>query len=183
MAPRSSLHVFLRTSRSPESLIPAVRAAVRDFDRDLPIGSLQPLTVLVSADIAQPRLLATLLGAFAAVALLLAALGIYGVIAYAVALRSHEIGVRMALGALRGDVVAMVVGHALRIAAIGTTLGVIAALAATRALAGLLHGVSATDPVTFLVVPAALLLVAAVAAAVPAWRAARLDPMVAFRNE
>ena len=183
LAPRVSLHVFLRTAAVPETLIPAVRAAVRDFDAELPIGSLQPLPALVAADIAQPRLLATLLGTFAGMAVLLAALGIYGVIAYAVTLRSHEIGVRMALGALRRDVVVMVVGQALRIAGLGTALGLLGALASTRVLTGLLHGVSATDPLTFAAVPLLLLAVAAIAAAVPARRAVRLDPMTAFRND
>jgi predicted permease len=183
LAPRSSVHAFLRTDASPAALIPAVRSAIAAYDPELPIGSLQPLAVLVSADLAQPRFLASLLGVFAAVAVLLASLGIYGVIAYAVTLRAHEIGVRMALGAVRRDVVAMVVGQALRIAGFGIAAGVTGALWATRALSGVLYGVSTTDPLTFVAVPLLLGTVAVVAAALPARRAARVDPMVAFRNE
>ncbi|HSJ13224.1 MAG TPA: ABC transporter permease [Longimicrobiales bacterium] len=183
IAPRTALHVFLRTASDPATLLPAVRAAVREYDAELPIGSLQPLTQMVSADVAQPRFLATLLGAFAAVAVLLAALGIYGVIAYAVTLRAHEIGIRMALGALRASVVRMVIGQALRLAGLGIAAGLLGALWASRALTGLLHGVSTTDPITFVLVPTVLVAVAALAAAVPAVRAARVDPMVAFRNE
>jgi putative ABC transport system permease protein len=124
-----------------------------------------------------------LLAIFAAAALVLAAIGIYGVLAYAVRQRSNEIGIRRALGARAGDVLRMVVGRAMALAAGGLLIGLLASLALTRLLAGFLYGVSATDPLTLAAVALLLVLVALLASAVPARRAARLDPMVALREE
>jgi len=130
-----------------------------------------------------PRFVATLIGAFAMVALLLAAIGIYGVLAYTVAQRTSEIGIRMALGAQRSSVLRLVVGNGLTLAVIGVAIGAAAALVATRALQRLVFGVSTTDPGVFAFVALALTAVAVTAAALPALRASRVDPIVALRSE
>ncbi len=137
----------------------------------------------VAESVARPRLTALLLGAFAGLALLLGAVGVYGVIAYTVGERTREIGLRMALGAGVGDVVRMVVRQGALLAAAGIGAGLLASLAATRALAGLLYGVTATDPLTFAVVPVLLAAVALLATWLPARRAARVDPMTALRGD
>src|SRR5690606_5415766 len=158
----------------------AVRAAMQRFDPDLPLAELTTLSHVVSASAAQPRMLTTLLGLFGAFALLLAALGMYGVIAYGVAQRTQEIGIRMALGAHQGRVMRMVVGQAVGLALAGVAIGLVAALVLTRVLQSVLFEVGTRDPVTFSVVPFVLLLVAAVAALLPAWRATRIDPAQAL---
>ena len=139
------------------------------------------LDALVSGSLAQRRFYMMLLGAFAALALVLAAIGLYGVISYSVAQRTQEIGVRVALGATHEQVLSMVMGQGLRFAAMGLAIGQLMAIMLNRALKGLLVGVSTTDPPTLLVTAAALLIVAALACYVPARRAARVDPMVALR--
>ena len=136
-----------------------------------------------AADLAPRRLSTSLLAAFGAAALLLAALGIYGLMAYTVAQRRHEIGIRVALGAERGDLLRLVVGQGMRLALLGIALGVAAAFALTRLLAGLLYGVSATDPLTFVLVATLLGIVALCACYLPARRATKVDPMVALRAE
>jgi putative ABC transport system permease protein len=133
--------------------------------------------------VAQPRLEATLLGAFAALAGLLAAVGIYGVISYSVSQATREIGIRIALGALRRDVMAMVLKQSLRLAALGLAIGILISLALTRVLRSLLFGVSATDPVVFGAIAALVAAVALLASLVPARQAARLDPMSALRTD
>ncbi len=175
-APRASQKIFVRTTATPATVIPAVREAMRRFDPGLPIVDLATMSQVVAASVAQPRMLTTLLGVFGGFALLLAALGMYGVIAYGVAQRTHEIGIRMALGARPGRVMRMVVGQALALAAAGVVLGLAAASILTRVLRSVLFEVSPTDPLTFAAVPAALLAVAAGAALLPALRAARVDP-------
>ncbi|MEP6496203.1 MAG: FtsX-like permease family protein, partial [bacterium] len=133
--------------------------------------------------VARPRLLTVLLGLFGVMGLILGALGIYGVLAYLVTQRTREIGVRVALGAQPRDVLGMVVGSGLRLAAVGVGVGFVGALLLTRFMQGVLYGVSANDPLTFGVVAAALLGVAALASWIPALRAARVDPLVALRSE
>ena len=129
------------------------------------------------------RTIAALVSSFGALAITLAAIGLYGVMAYTVSQRSQEIGLRMALGASRRDILAMIVGRGMALTAAGVTLGIAAALAATRAVGGLLYGVQPSDPVTYLTVPVMLAAVALVACYVPARRAARVDPLVTLRGE
>jgi putative ABC transport system permease protein len=138
---------------------------------------------LISTSVAQPRLNLSLLVAFAALALILSAVGVYGVMAYAVTQRTHEIGIRMALGALPADVLRQVIAEGGRLAACGVALGLVAALALTRLMASLLFGVKPTDPVTFTAVAATLVSVALAACYIPACRATRVDPIIALRYE
>jgi len=145
--------------------------------------NVRPLESYMTASVEARRFTMSLLATFAAVALLLAAIGLYGVIAYLVGLRSHEIGVRIALGAARADVLRLVLGSGLRLAGAGVALGVVGALAATRLLASQLYGVGPGDPATFAVIAAVLALVALAASYVPARRAARVDPIVALRSD
>lgn len=183
VGPRVATHVFIRPAGDATVLLDRLRAAVQQFDPEMPIGSLQPMSAVIGSDLALPRFYSLLLGLFAVTAVALAALGIYGIIAYGVSLRGHEIGVRLAMGAHRRDVVVMVVGQAMRITAIGLAIGLVAAYWGTSLMRGLLHGVSPRDPLAFAVVPLLLAAVALLAAALPALRAASTDPMVAFRTE
>ncbi len=181
--PQRSMNFVVRTERSPLSLAGEVRGAVREMDRGLPIASLQTMDQNMAGAITRPRFIAMLLTVFAALALVLAAIGTYGVMAYSVAERSHEIGIRMAMGAQAGRVLRMILAAGLSTAAIGVALGVAAALAVTRLMASLLFGVAATDIATFLVAPAVLLGVAAAASLLPARHATRLDPAAVLREE
>jgi putative ABC transport system permease protein len=180
---QNQMTMAVRTTGDPMRLAGAVREEIRAVDRDLPPFDVKPMTDVLSASLATQRFTMLLLGVFAAVALGLAAIGIYGVIGYSVTQRTHEIGVRRALGAETGDVLMMIVGEALQLAMVGIAVGLAASLALTRLIAGLLFGVSVTDPVTFVVVAAILAGVAFLAACVPARRAIRVDPMVALRYE
>jgi putative ABC transport system permease protein len=181
--PQRSMFLVVRTAGDPAGLATAARAAVRAVDPDMPVFKVMTMQRVIEDTLVGRRFTAMLLVIFAAVALVLAAVGLYGVIAYAVSQRTHEIGIRMALGARVEDVVRMVVRQGLRLAAIGLLVGAVAALATTRFLASLLFGVGAADPMTFVVIPAILALVALVASWVPARRAARVDPMTALRGE
>jgi putative ABC transport system permease protein len=181
--PRSSVLVSLRTDRDPVSLAASARAAMRDVDRDLVVNDMQPLEARVAQSIARPRLSVWLLTGFSCLALLLAAVGIYGVMAYTVAQRTREIGVRMALGADPGNVKRLVVKQGMRPALLGVVVGLLAALGASRLIASLLYGVSAIDPVTFVVVPLFLAGVALVATYLPARRATLVPPTVALQSE
>ena len=161
----------------------AIEQAVWSFDKDQPVLAVMPFSRLAADSITLRRASTLLLGAFAVVAVFLAALGLYGVMAHAVARRTHEIGIRMAVGARAADVLSMVVRDGLGLAAAGAGLGLVASLALTRVLGSLLYGVSATDPVSFGAVAAILLVVAAVASYIPGRRAARVDPVIALRYE
>jgi ABC-type antimicrobial peptide transport system permease subunit len=161
----------------------AVRAAVAQVDADVPISDMRALDTIVAASVARPRLLTTLLLAFAAIGLALGAVGVYGVVAYAASQRTREIAVRISLGAGGRSIAALVVGHGARYAAIGLAIGGAAALLATRLMAALVFGVSATDPATFVGLGALVAALVVVASLLPARRAARVDPMQVLRGE
>jgi len=173
----------IRSAGRPENITGAVRAQLRELDPDLPLTQVRPMTEVVARSVWQPRLYTALFGVFAAVALILATVGIYGVMSYAVTQRTREIGLRMALGAERKDVLKLVVGHGVVITAIGIGAGLAAAVGLTRLMSSLLFGVTTTDPITFAAVSVVLAGVALGACFVPAMRAARVDPMVALRYE
>jgi predicted permease len=182
--PRQTLRVAARAkSGDPLQLIPAIRAELVALDPDVPLSAPRSLTRVVTESVAERRFQMTLLSIFAVMALALAALGIYGVMAYSVTQRSREIGIRMALGAEPGRVRRMVVGSGLRLALAGVALGVLGALAGTRMLASLVYQVSTTDPATLAATAAALLASAVLASWVPARRATRVDPAVSLRAE
>jgi putative ABC transport system permease protein len=178
-----SLSLAVRTTVEPESLTGAVRGAVLSIDKNQPVYDVRTMEDVRSASVANMRMVVILFGVFAALALLLAAVGIYGVLSYAVAQRTHEIGIRLALGAQRTDVLRLVVGHGMRLVILGVVLGTAGAFAVTRLLESLLFGVSATDPATFAAVSAALSAVALLACYIPARRATRVDPIIALRYD
>lgn len=175
--------IVVRTAQQPLSLSTAVETAVHDADPDLPIGHIKSMEQVLSTSLAFQRFSMLLMGIFAALALILAAVGTYGVMAYSIAQRTHEIGIRMALGARPADVLRMVVGQGMALAALGLAIGLAAALETTRLLASQLYGVKPADPLVLAVVVALLALVSLLACYVPARRAARVDPLVALRYE
>jgi putative ABC transport system permease protein len=174
---------MIRTTSKPESLAAAVRTEVQAMDQDQPVYSIRTLSSVLSESVATPRFRTLLFGVFAVVALILAAVGIYGVMSYAVTQRTHEIGIRVALGAQGSDVLKLVVGHGMALTLAGVMIGLTGAFALTRVLSTLLFGVSATDPATFSVIAVLLAAVAFLACYIPARRATRVDPMVALRYE
>ena len=178
-----AMYLAVRTSGDPLSLVNDVRNEVWALDRDLPVSQIKTMDQLMSEAVAEPRAYTLLLGALGAVALALAAVGIYGVMAYAVTQRSHEIGVRMALGAQYGAVLRLVVGAGMKLALTGMAIGLLAAFALTRLMEKLLFGVSATDPATFGLIALLLMGVALLACYLPARRATKIDPMVALRSQ
>jgi hypothetical protein len=178
--PRS---MVLRASVNPLSLTRVVRDAFAAVDPLIPTGAVRSMDQVLSRSLALRSFMRTLLSFFAAAALLLACVGIYGVISYAVSQRTREIGVRMALGARRADVLRLVLAEAMKLILIGVALGVAAALALTKAMAGFLYGVSAADPFIFLSMTLLMMIVSLAACYVPARRAIRVDPMVALRYE
>jgi putative ABC transport system permease protein len=175
--------VVLRAGVDPLSFTRAVRDAFAAVDPLVPTGRVRSMQQVLSHSLALRSFMMTLLTFFAALALLLACVGIYGVISYAVSQRTREIGVRMALGARRADVLRLVLAEAMQLILIGVVLGVAASLALTKAMASLLYGVGATDPLIFLSVTLLLIIVSLAACYVPARRAMRVDPMVALRYE
>ena len=181
--PIGSMSLAIRTDGRPANLIAAVRSQVRELDPDQPVTRVMPMTEVVSRSVWQLRLYAALFGVFAAVALILATVGIYGVMSYAVTQRTREIGLRMALGARRQDVLKLVVGQGIILASIGVGAGLAAAVALTRLMSSLLFGITATDPITFAAVSVLLTGVALGACLVPARRAMKVDPMEALRYE
>ncbi len=177
------LHFAVRTANNPFGQTAAIRAAAQSVDSEARAERIATMEQLLSRSILQPRFYAWLFGAFGLVALALAAVGILGVISYSVSQRTHEIGIRMALGAEKRDVLRMVIREGLKLALIGVAIGIAGALALTRFLASLLYGVEPTDPLTFIAVSLVLIAVALVACYIPARRAAKVDPMVALRYE
>lgn len=179
----SYLNIVVRTATPPLSEAPALRGAVHGLDGELPIFKVGTLDQVISNSSQQQQFVALLLGLFAAAALILAAIGIYGVISYSVAQRTHEIGVRIALGAQRRDVLSQILSEGLILALAGAGTGIVAAFGLTRLMAGLLYGVKPVDLETFVVVPLALIGVALAACYIPGRRAATVDPMTALREE
>jgi len=181
--PSRSVTVLARTSGPAASAVGPLRRAVLEMEPDVAFREDGTVADLIRATLVPTRIGVSLLGVFGILALLLAAVGLYGVIAYSVSQRTRELGVRAALGAGRGDLVRLVVGQGMRLAAVGVLLGILAAAAVTRVLSALLYGISAVDPLAFGLAATALLGVALVANLVPALRAARVDPMRALRHE
>lgn len=180
--PIRSVFLVVRTNGDPLSVAGAIRAVVREMDANVPIAHVRTMDEVVAAALAIPRLTGLLLGGFAAIALALAAVGIYGVLAYHVSQRTQEIGIRLAIGAGRTTVLSMVLTQGLALAGVGILLGWLGAFALTRVMQGLLYGVRPNDPLTFAAVAAALLAVALLAALLPAWRATRVSPTTALRE-
>jgi putative ABC transport system permease protein len=177
------VRVLVRTKANPRAVAPTVREVASSIDPTQPLYQFQTLQQALSNSIAPRRFNLFLLGAFAAIALVMALVGIYGVMAYTVTQRAHEIGIRMALGAQRGDVLGMVLSQGLALTLIGVGIGIAAALGLTRLLSSLLYGVRASDPTTFALVALLLIAVALLACYIPARRAAKVDPIVALRHE
>jgi putative ABC transport system permease protein len=180
---RRSLTVVIRTSGKPEELTQAVRREVTALDKMLPVSNLKTMEERMGASLSRQRFNALLISIFATLALLLAALGLYGVMSYSVSRRTNEIGIRMALGAQTGDVLKLVIREGMTLALVGIAIGLIVAFALTRLMSKLLFGVSATDPLTFVVIASILTMAALLACWLPARRAAKVDPMAALRYE
>ncbi|HYJ06812.1 MAG TPA: ABC transporter permease [Chthoniobacterales bacterium] len=181
--PLSFMALVLKTTRDPQTLAADLRNAVRAVDRDQPVFDVKTMDDVVKGSMSSRRLTMVLLVSFAVMAIVLAAIGIYGVISYLVTQRTHEIGVRMALGAQRGDVLRLILGHGMVLAGLGIVLGVMLSLGLTRLLSSFLFGVSSTDPWIFLAVSLLLVVVALLAGYIPGRRATKVDPMIALRAE
>jgi putative ABC transport system permease protein len=179
----STMTLMVRTEAEPTTLAAAIRNEVWAVDKDVPVARIQPLTQVISESLSKPRSTMLLLAIFAGVALVLGSIGIYGVVAYSVVERTHEIGIRMALGARPSNVLRMVIGQGMSLTLAGVTVGLGGAFAASRALESLLFGVGTTDAATFVGVALLLGLVALLACWIPARRATKVDPIVALRYE
>jgi putative ABC transport system permease protein len=178
---RPSMFLVAKASVEPMSLVPAVRREVAAVDKEQPLAMVQTLDERISDSLAKPRFNTLMLTLFAALGMLLAMVGVYAVLSYSVSQRSHEIGIRMALGAQRGDVIRLILRRGMGLAGLGLVIGLAAALLFTRVMEGLLYGVAPTDPLVYGVIAAVLLLLALLASYLPARRAARFDPMVTQR--
>jgi len=172
-----------RTAIDPAALASAMQASIWSVDKDQPITNLQPMEQTLWQSVAEPRIYSLLLGIFAAVALVIASAGIYGLSAYAVVRRTREIGIRLAVGATARQILGLVLRQGMLLTLAGVGIGIAGALALTRVMSGLLHGISATDAATFAAMLALFAVVAFIATYIPARRASRIDPTVAFRYE
>ncbi len=181
--PNNFNNLVIRTAGDPLNIVAAVKANIWSVDAAQPLASLRTMEAVIADSVAPRRFNLSLLGSFAALALLLAAVGIYGMLAYTVTQRTHEIGIRMALGARAADVVKMIVGQGMRLAFMGIGIGLLAAFGLTRLMEKLLFGVRATDPATFVMIPILLVVIALLACSLPARRATKTDPMIALRCE
>ena len=181
--PETFTNILVRSNAGPMSMVPLVREALRAVDPDLPLLQPQTLETRIAQTVADRRLALVLLGAFAALALLLASLGVYSVMAHLVAFRTSEIGIRMALGASPGTVMRMVLGHSRRLTLVGIGIGIAGGFAVSRLMEQVLFEVDPADPVIYIAVSATLLLVAEFASWLPARRATRIDPVAALRME
>ena len=179
-APRD---LVVKTDVDPAGLAATVRKAVWEVDKDQPVSNIQTMESILADSIARQRFSMLLLAIFATVALVLAGVGIYGVMSYSVAQRTHEIGIRMALGAQTGAVLKLAVGYGMKLVIAGIVIGLIAAFALTRVMSTLLFGVTATDPTTFALISLLLVCVAALASYIPARRATKVNPIIALRYE
>jgi putative ABC transport system permease protein len=177
------MDVVVRSSGPTEALLPDIRQKVRELDANLALANVKTMEQWISNSSAQPRLSAVLLGVFAFIALAIAAIGVYGVFAYSVSQRIREIGLRMAIGATPGRVLALIVREGMIVVLIGISIGTLGGLALGRTVSSLVYGVTVHDPGTFAAVAIVLFTVALAACAIPARRAARVDPMVALRDE
>ncbi len=177
------MNIVGRTASDPASVTSAVTGEIHSLDPDLAIAKIRTMDQVIGASVAGPKFNTFLLGIFAMVALFLAAIGIYGVLAYAVTQQTHEIGIRLALGAQQKDVLRLVLRQGTKLALTGVGIGIVAALFLTRLMATLLFGVSAADPLTFALVAFILIVVALLACYIPARRAMRTEPIVALRYE
>jgi ABC-type antimicrobial peptide transport system permease subunit len=181
--PGAGGEMVVRTKQTLAALAPAVRAALRQFGADVILGDFKSMSQIVDQAVSPKRLIAFLVGLFSLLALLLASIGIYGVIAYSVSQRTQELGIRLALGSPASAVLWLVLGEGMRLAFIGCVIGLIASLGLTRVIQALLFAVSPSDPFTFAASGLLLLAVAMIACWLPGRRAARVDPMVALRHE
>jgi len=181
--PSSLMNFLVRSTGDPLRLAQSVRAQVLAVDGDQPVYNIKTMEDVLGEAVAEPWVVTSLLSTFASIALVLAAIGVYGVIAYSVVQRKHEIGVRMALGARKRHVLKLIVGHGLKLILIGVVIGLVAAFAATRVISNQLYGVTATDPTIFAFVSLLLVAVAVLASYLPARRALEIDPIIALRNE
>jgi putative ABC transport system permease protein len=177
----AAMTLLVKADTDSARLESEIQKLAEDQDPNAPVGRIQPLDDVVSGSISDFRSTIRVFISFAATAILLAAIGIYGLVSYWVTQRTYEIGLRVAIGATRQHIISMILAQSLRVALYGIGTGLIAALALTHFLASLLYGVAATDPITFIAVTALLLGVAATATAFPAWRAARIDPVKSLR--
>ncbi|HYW31072.1 MAG TPA: ABC transporter permease [Gemmatimonas sp.] len=175
--------IVLRTTGDPLAMVPTLRTAIHGIDRDLPLANIRTMEKMIDDSMGRRRLSTTLLGTFSAIALLLATIGIYGVMAYSVSQRQRELGIRMALGSTRDRVLRLVLRQGMQLALAGVAIGLFGAFALTRLVESQLYGVEATDPTTFVAVTALLTSVALAASLVPAMRATRVDPAIALRDE
>jgi putative ABC transport system permease protein len=179
----NEMALLVKSGIEPAALVSAIHRALTSIDKEQPIFEIATMQEVVNASVSTRRITLILLGLFSGLALVLAAIGIYGVVSYSVAQRAREIGIRMALGAHRGDVLRLVLAQGGKMSLTGIAIGAIASAGLTRLMANLLYGVSAVDPATFAVVAFVLAVIAMVASYLPARRALRMDPLVALRNE